>query len=140
MLKLILYMTARCINHIVCVLYRMVIEPVTETQRPSSTFDSVLSDTDSEFSDGNMSVIKLFVQRHSPTRHGRTLSLYEFSQLVLPYVGLTRGSAYGSQVMKFIHQSLTSCEMAFEKEVVSALKKLTFIDEFDANILELFNE
>jgi len=118
---------------------RMVIEPDTVSTN-NTTFSTPQSWTPphSKSALHSSSVLKLFVQRHCPSRFGHAMSLYEYGQTMLPYMGLAKGSTNASHVMKFIHRSFTSCEMAFEQEIIAALRKLTCEDEFD--FLELFDE
>ncbi|KAF0689722.1 Aste57867_18833 [Aphanomyces stellatus] len=79
---------------------------------------------DGDVKDPTKSRFKLFVQRHSPSRAGKLIHLTDVFQFIMPNISLEkRTTAY---VTDFIVNSFRNVEVAFEKAIDVAVRKLTY--------------
>ncbi|EQC26354.1 hypothetical protein SDRG_15840 [Saprolegnia diclina VS20] len=75
------------------------------------------------------SLYKLFVQRHSPTRAGKLIHLTDVFQFIMPNISLEKRTT--TYVTDFIVQSFRGVEVAFEKAIDVAVRKLTYHHRHD---------
>ncbi|KDO18858.1 hypothetical protein SPRG_21630 [Saprolegnia parasitica CBS 223.65] len=77
----------------------------------------------------SQSLYKLFVQRHSPTRAGKLIHLTDVFQFIMPNISLEKRTT--TYVTDFIVQSFRGVEVAFEKAIDVAVRKLTYHHRHD---------
>ncbi|RHY20693.1 hypothetical protein DYB25_005815 [Aphanomyces astaci] len=71
---------------------------------------------------------KLFVQRHSPSRAGKLIHLTDVFQFIMPNISLEKRTT--EYVTDFIVNSFRNVEVAFEKAIDIAVRKLTYQNDF----------
>ncbi|ETV98586.1 hypothetical protein H310_08707 [Aphanomyces invadans] len=74
------------------------------------------------------SKFKLFVQRHSPSRAGKLIHLTDVFQFIMPNISLEKRTT--EYVTDFIVNSFRNVEVAFEKAIDVAVRKLTYKKDF----------
>ncbi|KAH9097356.1 hypothetical protein LEN26_017082 [Aphanomyces euteiches] len=71
--------------------------------------------------------LKLFVQRHSPSRAGKLIHLTDVFQFIMPNISLEKRTT--EYVTEFIVNSFRNVEVAFEKAIDVVVRKLTYKKE-----------
>jgi len=94
--------------HTKCLHERIVIEPEENTKE----------------SNEKRATFKLFVQRHSPTRAGKLITLTDVFQFIMPNICHEKRTA--TNVTEFIVQSFTNVEIAFEKAIEASIRKIVY--------------